>query len=126
MIFGIGVDIVQIDRLKRMHDRFGDRVARRLLTSHEFDQFQQRRDSVRFLATRFAAKEAVSKAFGTGIARGIGFHSIEVRNDTKGKPHLKFYDAARDFVMQQQITNSLLTLSDEKSYAVAMVVLETG
>lgn len=125
MIFGIGVDIVQIDRIERMYARFGERVARRLLTCHEFDQFQQRQHSVRFLATRFAAKEAVSKAFGTGIAGGIGFHSIEVKNDAGGKPQLQFYDAAQDFVRQQQITNSLLTLSDEKKYAVAMVVLES-
>lgn len=126
MLFGIGVDIVQIDRIQHMYDRFGDRVARRLLTSHEFEQFRKRHNSSRFLATRFAAKEAVSKAFGTGIAGGIGFHSIEVCKNAAGQPQLHFYNAAQDFVIQHDIQRCMLSLSDEQKYAVAMVVLETG
>lgn len=126
MISGIGVDIVEINRFKRMLERFGDRVARRLLTPREFEQFQQRNNSLRFLATRFAAKEAASKALGTGIAKGIGFHSIEVMNNTDGQPQLEFHDAALELVQQRNLQQCLLSLSDEKHYAVAMVVLESG
>lgn len=125
MVFGIGVDIVEIDRFGGMVERFGDRVARRLLTANEFEQFQQRNNSVVFLATRFAAKEAASKALGTGIAKGIGFKSIEVRNDEGGKPQLDFHDIAHEHVISNNIQRSMLSLSDEKHYAVAMVILES-
>lgn len=107
-----------------MVDRFGDRIAQRLLTSGEFLQYQQRNNSLSFLASRFAAKEAASKALGTGIARGIGFHAIEVMNDAAGKPDLLFHDAALELVKKRKIQRWLLSLSDEKHYAVAMVVLE--
>ena len=125
MVSGIGVDIVEIKRFQRMVDRFGDRVAQRLLTQREFAQYRQRNNSLSFLATRFAAKEAASKALGTGIAQGIGFHAIEVVNNGSGKPDLHFHDAALELLQQRNIHRCLLSLSDEKHYAIAMVVLET-
>lgn len=125
MVAGIGVDIVEINRFQRMVDRFGDRIPQRLLTAREFAQYQQRNKSLSFLATRFAAKEAASKALGTGIAQGIGFHAIEVVNNESGKPDLQFHDAGLELVKQRRIQRCLLTLSDEKHYAVAMVVLES-
>lgn len=125
MVTGIGVDIVEIKRFQRMVDRFGDRIAKRLLTTREFTQYQQRNNSLSFLAARFAAKEAASKALGTGIAKGIGFHMIEVVNNESGKPDLLFHDLALELIEQRSIHRCLLSLSDEKNYAVAMVVLET-
>jgi len=124
MISGIGVDIAEIARFQRMQDRYGDRIARRLLTEQEFQQYKKRNCSASFLALRFAAKEAASKALGTGIARGIGFHSIEVVNDALGKPNLQFYSKASQLITDRKITRAMLSLSDEKNYAVAMVVLE--
>lgn len=126
MLSGIGVDIVEIARFQRMVERFGNRIARRLLTPQELAQYQQRNESLSFLASRFAAKEAASKALGTGIARGIGFHSIEVVNTTSGQPQLQFHGAALELVQQRGISHCLLSLSDEKHYAVAMVVLESA
>ncbi len=126
MIAGIGVDIAEIARFERMLERYGDRIARRILCDGEWQQFERRHRSASFLASRFAAKEALSKALGTGIAEGIGFHGIEVVNDEMGKPLLHFHATARKIIEQRGITSALLSLSDERHYAVAMVVLEAG
>ena len=106
--------------------RYPERFARRLLTDNELVEFQKRGLSLRYLASRFAAKEAASKALGTGIAKGLTFQSIEVVNDDLGKPELVFHGAALDLIKKKQISRSLLSLSDEKKYVVAMVVLESG
>jgi holo-[acyl-carrier protein] synthase len=126
MIAGIGVDIAEVLRFEKMLDRYADRIVRRILCEAEWQQFERRNRRASFLASRFAAKEAVSKALGTGIAQGIGFHSIEVINDEQGKPELRFHDGAKALVEQRGITSALLSLSDEKHYVVAMVVLEAG
>ena len=97
-----------------------------MLTGQERQQFNQRQQSPVFLASRFAAKEAASKALGSGIANGIGFHSIEVVNNAQGKPELAFHDAAEHLARQLKINNALLSLSDERHYVVAMVVLESA
>ena len=106
--------------------RYPERFARRLLTDNELVEFQNRGLSLRYLASRFAAKEAASKALGTGIAKGLTFQSIEVVNDDLGKPELIFHGAALDLIKKKQIRSSLLSLSDEKKYVVAMVVLESS
>jgi len=124
MIFGIGVDIVEISRFERIKQRFGDRFVQRLLTQRELAQYHKRNGSINFIASRFAAKEAASKALGTGIAQGISFKSIEVVNDEQGKPKLQFHDAAKALITKHNVRQPLLSLSDEKHYAVAMVVLE--
>ncbi len=126
MLSGIGVDIAEIQRFEGLIERYGDRIALRLLTEREQQQFVQRHRSPAFLASRFAAKEAASKALGTGIKQGIGFHSIEVVNDRQGKPELVFHDEAYQLTERLNIARALLSLSDEKSYVVAMVVLETA
>ncbi len=125
MLAGIGVDIAETARFERLQQRFGDRIARRLLTEREFERYLERHRSATYLASRFAAKEAASKALGTGIAGGIGFHDIEVRNDAAGKPELLFHRQAAALLRERGIIQSLLSLSDEKHYAVAMVVLES-
>lgn len=124
MVSGIGVDIVEIARIESMLERFGERIARRLLTRQELETFHTRHNSASFLASRFAAKEAASKALGTGIRDGIGFHSIEVVRDEVGKPVLHFHGEARKQLDQRGIHRHHLSLSDERHYAVAMVVLE--
>ncbi|MBC8210702.1 MAG: holo-ACP synthase [Gammaproteobacteria bacterium] len=125
MLAGIGVDIAEIARFERMIERFHDRIAQRILTGNELSQFQHRKSSSAFLALRFAAKEAASKALGCGMTGGIGFHSIEVVNDQSGKPELVFHGAAKKLIQQRNISRTLLSLSDERHYAVAMVVLES-
>ena len=125
MLIGIGVDIVEIARVDRLHEKFGERFAQRILTADELIEYRRRKNSSAFLAMRFAAKEAVAKACGTGIGDELGFHSMQIDNDAQGKPVLRFLDAANPLVKRLQIRNSLISLSDEKHYVVAMAVLET-
>jgi holo-[acyl-carrier protein] synthase len=125
MIVGIGVDIIEIARVERLLRKFGERFARRVLTGEELLEFERRERSSSYLATRFAAKEAVAKACGTGIGEQLGFHSLQIDNNAQGKPVLRFLEAADALVQRQQIRNALVSLSDETHYVVAMVVLES-
>jgi len=125
MIAGIGIDIAETARFLVMHEKYGERFARRILTDFENQQMQRRLHPELFLATRFAAKEAAAKALGTGFDQGVGYKSIEVKNDVNGKPELFFYGAAKKIIENRKINNILLTLSDEKHYVVAMVVAES-
>ncbi len=125
MIIGIGVDIAETSRIERLLHEYGDRFARRILTTNEFAEFSRRNRSSAFLATRFAAKEATVKAMGTGIGKELGFHSIEISHDSKGKPQLAFLQSGEVLRKHMNISNALISLSDEKHYVVAMVVLES-
>ncbi len=125
MIVGIGVDIAETVRFEKLSARFGERFARRILTDDELAEFDRRKQSNIYLATRFAAKEAVAKALGTGIGEQLGFHSIQIDNDTQGKPLLRFLGSATDLIADLKIKNAMISLSDEKHYVVAMVVLES-
>ena len=124
MVKGIGIDIVEVKRIRDIFDRYGERFARRILTQGEHELFFKRNHSALYLSSRFAAKEAASKALGSGIAAGIGFHDIEVIKDSDGRPELVLSGAARARQDQLGVRRCLLSLSDEKHYAVAMVVLE--
>lgn len=124
MILGIGVDIAETIRFSVLYDKYGERFARRILTDNELIQFQRRKHPALFLASRFAAKEAAAKALGTGFDQGVGYKSIEVKNDSYGKPSLCFYRVALQLIEERQISRVFLSLSDEKHYVVAMVVLE--
>lgn len=125
MIVGIGVDIAETARIEVMAQKFGERFARRILTDDELLEFERRNRSSSFLATRFAAKEAAAKAAGTGIGGELGFHSIQIEHDDNGRPILRFLDSAQALVKRLRINNALISLSDEKNYVVAMVVLES-
>ena len=125
MIVGIGVDIAETVRFEKLSAKFGERFARRILTDDELAEFDRRKQSNIYLATRFAAKEAVAKALGTGIGEQLGFHSIQIDNDTQGKPLLRFLGSATDLIAGLKIKNAMISLSDEKHYVVAMVVLES-
>ena len=125
MIIGIGVDIAEIDRVDRLKQKFGDRFAQRILTADELLEYQRRKYSSSFLASRFAVKEAVAKAFGTGIGKHLGFHSMQVDNDASGKPELHFMPDASDLLEHRQVRNTLISLSDETHYVVAMALLES-
>ncbi len=124
MIVGIGVDIAETSRFEILLARYGERFARRVLTEAERAEFMRRQQSANYLATRFAAKEAVAKAFGTGIGREFSFQSVQIDKDERGQPRLRFLAAGERLAAQRGIRNALLSLSDEKHYVVAMVVLE--
>jgi holo-[acyl-carrier protein] synthase len=123
MIFGIGTDIVQIARMQKNLDEHGDRFAKRILTDDEYSEYMQKSFQAHFLAKRFAAKEATAKAMGTGFSQGLSLQHIGVTHNDLGKPMLTFCDMAKQFMLDNEITDQHISLSDEKEYAVAFVTL---
>ncbi|MGI2039122.1 holo-ACP synthase [Shewanella frigidimarina] len=124
-IVGIGTDIVEIARISEQRERLGDRLARRVLTEHELATYLQSKQPERFLAKRFAAKEAAAKALGTGIGRGVSFQHIHIDNDANGAPQVRFTDGALARLEQLAGKQGFISIADEKHYAVATVVLES-
>lgn len=123
MIVGIGTDIIRIQRMNDALSRHGDRIVERILTPEEQALFAQRADPARFLAKRWAAKEAAAKALGTGIRGSVGFHSFSIHHDDLGKPELLCLAGAAERLAELGGRQCWLTLSDEADYAVAFVVL---
>lgn len=124
MIVGFGIDLVDIRRVARLHDRFGEGLARRLLAQSERADYQRAPDPARFLAKRFAAKEAAAKALGTGIADGIRFAELWVDHESSGAPRLNLDGRARQRAENLGVGRMHLTLSDEREQVVACVILE--
>lgn len=125
MIYGIGIDLAQISRIRGAYERFGERFAGRILGPSELADFPAARNPVRFLAMRFAAKEAASKAFGTGFKQGVAPRLIEVCHNRAGKPSLIFSGRVAELANECGVTASHVSLTDEADFAVAYVVLET-
>lgn len=124
-IAGLGTDIVEIARLGKGNG-VNERLAKRVLTASELQQFSEHSTPVRFLAKRFAAKEAAVKALGTGIGNGVSWQHIEVRNNDLGAPELHFSGEFASICEARGITRSVISISDEQHYAVATVILETA
>lgn len=124
MIVGLGVDLVEVDRVRRLHARFGDRLAQRLLAPEEWPEYQRAADRARLLAKRFAVKEAAAKALGTGIAHGLAFAHIVTTHRSGGAPVLEFRARAASLARELGVSRPLVTLSDEREHVVALVVLE--
>jgi len=124
-IVGLGTDIVEISRIEQVIERSGDRLAKRVLTDSEWQQYQQHHQPVRFLAKRFAVKEAAAKAFGTGIRNGLAFNQFEVFNNPLGKPCLRLLGQAEILAKQLGIQHQHVTLADERRYACATVIFES-
>ena len=122
MIVGLGIDIVQTSRVRAVFERFGDKFARRILAPGELARFPLSRSPVSFLAMRFAAKEATSKALGTGFRRGVSPRLIEVEHNRAGKPSLKFHGVVAEIATELGVTGSFVSLTDEVEYAAAVVV----
>lgn len=126
MIFGIGTDIVRVGRMRQDLERFGERIAERILTENELTEFRVNARPAHFLARRFAAKEAAAKALGTGFRDGLSLRHIGVTHDSAGKPMLEFTGAALELIRQRGICIAHVSLSDEEDHAVAFVTLETA
>lgn len=126
MIFGIGTDIVRVDRMRASIERYGDKFARRILTASEFAEFRASPRPAHFLAKRFAAKEAVAKALGTGFRDGLSLRDIGVIHDAYGKPQLAYHGKAEDLRRTLNIGEGYLSIADERDYAVAFVTLLRG
>lgn len=124
MIAGIGTDIVAVARLGKLYERHGERALEKVLAPTERSEFAAASDPARFLAKRFAAKEAFAKAFGTGIAKPVTLTNIAVTHDALGKPVLAYAPELSAAVRERNLS-AHLSISDERDYAVAFVVLET-
>jgi holo-[acyl-carrier protein] synthase len=124
MIFGVGTDVVEIGRIESALERHGERFARRILCPSELERFQNHRLKANYLAKRFAAKEAFTKALGTGIKAPANWHGVWVRNLASGQPVLEFSDALQRYLKTKRVTAAHVSLSDEKGVAFATVILE--
>jgi len=124
MIFGIGTDILRIDRVAAAYDRFGARFVKRLLLDDEQRWFAHAKNPVRFLAMRFAAKEAIVKAMGTGFSNGMWIRDSGVMPDKFGRPEIIFSARGRRKCDELGIAGGHLTLTDEAGLVVAVAVLE--
>lgn len=125
MIFGIGTDLVELARFEKLFARHGERLAGRVLSEDELPEFRGNADPARFIAKRFAAKEAFAKAVGSGLRAPVSLCRIGVIHDRLGKPSLKFDGALRAHLAELGITRFHLSISDERDMIVAFVVLET-
>ncbi len=123
-VLGIGVDLVECARIQHSLDRFGDRFLHRVFTDGEIEYSMSMKFPARHLAARFAAKEAVSKAFGTGIGKAMGWRNIDIRKKPSGEPFLIFSGAAQELATQRGVTSALVTLSHTEHHAMACVVLD--
>ncbi|MCW8109433.1 holo-ACP synthase [Alteromonas ponticola] len=123
-ILGLGTDIIEIARLTGSANRT-EKLAQRVLTDTELAIFNQHTQPERYLAKRFAAKEAAVKALGTGIGRGVGWHQVIISNNSLGGPELTFIGEALQISREKGVTRIHLSISDEASYAVATVILSS-
>ena len=124
-ILGLGTDIVEIARIEGVIARSGDRLARRVLSDNEWAIWETHQQPVRFLAKRFAVKEAASKALGTGIRNGLAFNQFEVYNDEMGKPKLRLWAAAKRLAERMGVAHMHVKLADARHYACATVIIES-
>lgn len=122
-VIGIGTDIIEISRIVNMADLAKEKLAKRVLTASEYQRYLNINTKDAFLAKRWAGKEAAAKALGTGIASGVSFQHIEICSLANGKPTLVLSDKALFLAQEQGATQWHVSLSDEKSYATAFVVL---
>ncbi|RTR39043.1 holo-ACP synthase [Shewanella canadensis] len=132
MIVGLGTDIAEIERIEQKVPQAGDheslvqcRLAKRVLTESEMVIFVASSKPGRYLAKRFAAKEAAAKALGTGIGRGVSFQHIEISNDANGAPIVSFSDGAAERLALLGGVRGHISIADEKHYATATVILES-
>ncbi|OGA18100.1 MAG: holo-ACP synthase [Betaproteobacteria bacterium RIFCSPLOWO2_12_FULL_63_13] len=124
MIVGIGTDLCEIGRVQKALERHGERFARKILVESELLRYGRHRKPAAYLAKRFAAKEAFSKAMGTGIHFPVNWHNVSVENGPSGRPMLRFSEPLRALLRERGITAAHLSLSDETGMACAFVVLE--
>ena len=123
MIYGIGTDIVELSRIKKTYIRFGEKFTNRLLMPEEQSMYLQSRNPIRFLAMRFAAKEAIVKAMGTGFSNGIWIRDTGIINDKLGKPLVIFSSRGQAVCKKLGIGESHISLSDEAGLILAFSIM---
>lgn len=123
MIFGVGTDILKAERVASVYERFGERFVRHLLMPEELRDFERSRNSVRFLSMRFAAKEAIVKALGTGFSNGMWIRDSGVVHNRLGKPEMIFSPRGQEVCRSFGVAGGHLSLSDEAGLIVAVAIL---
>ena len=123
MIFGIGTDVVRLDRVERTWERFGDRFVNHLLLPPELEAFGRYKRKARFLAMRFAAKEAAVKALGTGFAHGMWIRDVGVVQNAWGRPELVWSERGAALCRRMGVGEGHVSLTDEAGLVVAVAVL---
>jgi len=124
MILGVGIDIIEVERIRDSYQRFGERFVNRILHAEEIAYCLRHRNPAPFIAARFAAKEAISKAFGTGIGSSLGWHDMEVRRKESGEPFVVMHGKGSELFAQRNARALLISLSHTESYASAVAILE--
>lgn len=124
MIYGIGTDVVAVARIERLLARYGERFVERVLSPAERSGFIGTPKPAAFIAKRFAAKEAFAKALGTGLRAPVTLAGIAIVHDAQGRPTLAFGQGLSDLIEARRIGSWHLSISDERDYACAFVVLE--
>ncbi len=124
MILGTGIDIIEVARVQGSIERFGDRFLNRVLLPDEIAYCLGNKVPGPFVAVRFAAKEAISKAFGTGIGTQLGWHDMEVRRKESGEPYVVLRGGGQKLFAERGAKQLLISLSHTQNYAAAVAVLE--
>ncbi len=125
MILGVGIDIIEVERIRASHERFGERFLKRILRPDEIGYCFTHAQPAPFLAARFAAKEAVSKAFGTGIGSQLGWQDIEVRRRNSGEPYVVLHGIGQELLARRAARILHLSLSHTAAHAAAVAILES-
>jgi holo-[acyl-carrier protein] synthase len=126
MILGIGIDIIEVARIRSSHEKFGERFLNRILHPNEISYCLSHRDPGPFLAARFAAKEAISKAFGTGIGAQLGWQDMEVARKESGEPFVILHERGQALLQARGARAVLISLSHTQGHAAAVAVLESA
>ncbi len=126
MIFGVGTDIVELSRVQAIYERFGDRFVRRLLMDEEIELFHKSKEPVRFLAMRFAGKEATVKAMGTGFAHGVWIRDVGITMNQWGRPLVAWSERGKRVCDRLGIGKGHVSLTDDAGLVIAFAVVETS
>jgi holo-[acyl-carrier protein] synthase len=124
VILGTGIDIIEVARIAASYEKFGERFVKRILHPAEIAYCLSHRNPAPFLAARFAAKEAISKAFGTGIGAALGWRDMEIRRKESGEPFVVLHGKGKELFAARKATQLLVSLSHTENYAAATAVLE--
>lgn len=126
MIFGVGTDIVEVSRIQAAYDRFGEHFVNRILMPEELILFRKNKWPVRFLAMRFAGKEAAVKALGTGFRHGVWLRDVGITNNDWGRPLVIWSERGRAVCDRLGVGNAHVSLTDDAGLVMAFAVAETA
>lgn len=125
MILGIGIDLIEVERIRASFTKFGDRFVKRILLPSEIEYCLSHRDPSPFLAARFAGKEAISKAFGTGIGAELGWQDMEIRRRESGEPYVVLHGGGGELFKKRGARALLISLSHTQAHSTAVAILES-